>query len=40
MQVMPVAQPSEWQKDYAAFNRTQLELLAQGQAETESALAK
>jgi len=40
VQVMPVAQPSEWQKDYAAFNRTQLELLAQGQAETESALAK
>ena len=40
VQVMPVAQPSEWQKDYAAFNRTQLALLAQGQAESEAALAK
>ena len=29
VQVMPVAQPSEWQKDYAAFNKTQLDLLAQ-----------
>jgi hypothetical protein len=23
---MPVTQPSEWQRDYAAFNRRQLEL--------------
>jgi formate dehydrogenase major subunit len=26
VQVMPVTQPSEWQRDYAAFNRRQLEL--------------
>ena len=31
VQVMPVAQPSAWQKDYAAFNRHQLDLLAQAQ---------
>jgi formate dehydrogenase major subunit len=29
VQVMPVAQPSDWQKDYATFNREQLDLLAQ-----------
>ncbi len=28
VQVMPVAQPSEWQRDYADFNRNQLDLLA------------
>ena len=28
VQVMPVAQPSAWQKDYAAFNQRQLQLLA------------
>jgi formate dehydrogenase major subunit len=28
VQVMPVAQPSSWQRDYAAFNREQLDLLA------------
>ncbi len=28
VQVMPVAQPSDWQKDYGQFNRTQLDLLA------------
>jgi formate dehydrogenase major subunit len=27
VQVMPVAQPSEWQKSYAQFNQTQLGLL-------------
>jgi formate dehydrogenase major subunit len=26
VQVMPVAQPSEWQKEYTQFNRTQLDL--------------
>jgi formate dehydrogenase major subunit len=26
VQVMPVQQPSEWQKEYSAFNKTQLEL--------------
>ncbi len=35
VQVMPVQQPSEWQKDYASFNRTQLGLLAQGQGRVE-----
>ena len=42
VQVMPVAQPSEWQRDYAAFNRTQLDLLAQarGQGAEDLALAK
>ncbi|GAC1526850.1 MAG: formate dehydrogenase subunit alpha [Ramlibacter sp.] len=29
VQVLPVAQPSQWQRDYAAFNRQQLEFLAQ-----------
>jgi formate dehydrogenase major subunit len=29
VQVMPVAQPSDWQKGYATFNREQLDLLAQ-----------
>lgn len=29
VQVMPVAQPSTWQRDYAAFNEQQLALLAQ-----------
>jgi formate dehydrogenase major subunit len=29
VQVMPVAQPSDWQRDYATFNREQLDLLAQ-----------
>jgi formate dehydrogenase major subunit len=28
VQVMPVAQPSTWQKEYATFSRTQLDLLA------------
>jgi formate dehydrogenase major subunit len=28
VQVMPVTQPSEWQKGYAQFNETQLDLLA------------
>jgi formate dehydrogenase major subunit len=27
VQVMPVTQPSEWQREYAHFNRTQLDLL-------------
>jgi formate dehydrogenase major subunit len=27
VQVMPVQQPSEWQKEYSAFNKNQLELL-------------
>ena len=42
VQVMPVQQPSEWQKGYAAFNKEQLGLLAQGQvaAEPEAAMAK
>jgi formate dehydrogenase major subunit len=31
VQVTPVAQPSEWQQRYRTFNRTQLDLLAQGQ---------
>ncbi|MGI9024397.1 MAG: formate dehydrogenase subunit alpha [Burkholderiaceae bacterium] len=39
VQVMPVAQPSTWQKDYAAFNREQLDLLAQAQTPIE-AMAK
>jgi len=29
VQVMPVAQPSSWQRKYSAFNTTQLDLLAQ-----------
>ncbi|HSI51549.1 MAG TPA: formate dehydrogenase subunit alpha [Ideonella sp.] len=29
VQVMPVAQPSEWQRGYAEFNQTQLDLLGQ-----------
>ncbi|GAA0755344.1 formate dehydrogenase subunit alpha [Ideonella azotifigens] len=29
VQVMPVAQPSEWQRGYAEFNQTQLDLLDQ-----------
>jgi formate dehydrogenase major subunit len=37
VQVMPVAQPSEWQKGYAAFNTEQLQHLAQAQAPTPSA---
>ncbi len=42
VQVMPVQQPSEWQKGYAAFNKEQLGLLAQAQApaEQETAMAK
>jgi formate dehydrogenase major subunit len=32
VQVQPVAQPSEWQQRYAAFNRNQLDLLARAQA--------
>ena len=35
VQVMPVAQPSSWQKEYAAFNRRQLDLLAQAHAPDE-----
>ena len=35
VQVMPVAQPSTWQKDYAAFNRRQLDLLDQAQHPAE-----
>ena len=27
VQVMPVEQPSQWQKDYSRFNTQQLELL-------------
>jgi hypothetical protein len=27
---MPVTQPSEWQRDYAVFNRRQLELAMPG----------
>ncbi len=37
VQVMPVAQPSEWQKDYARFNRTQLDLLEIGRSPSSSA---
>ncbi|MEY2892442.1 MAG: hypothetical protein RJA98_2350 [Pseudomonadota bacterium] len=37
VQVMPVAQPSEWQKGYAAFNTEQLDHLARAQAPTPSA---
>ena len=29
VQVMPVAQPSSWQREYSEFNTTQLNLLAQ-----------
>jgi formate dehydrogenase major subunit len=32
VQVTPVAQPSQWQRGYADFNRTQLDLLAQARA--------
>ncbi len=35
VQVMPVAQPSSWQREYADFNRDQLDLLAQAQAPDE-----
>jgi len=35
VQVTPVAQTSEWQKDYARFNTTQLELLAKAQEPAE-----
>jgi formate dehydrogenase major subunit len=33
VQVMPVAQPSAWQREYSRFNRIQTELLAQRQHE-------
>jgi formate dehydrogenase major subunit len=29
VQVMPVEQPSQWQKEYSRFNAEQLELLKQ-----------
>jgi formate dehydrogenase major subunit len=29
VQVMPVEQPSQWQKDYSRFNTEQLDLLRQ-----------
>jgi formate dehydrogenase major subunit len=35
VQVMPVAKPSAWQQDYAAFNRTQLALAGQPQPADE-----
>ena len=35
VQVMPVAQPSEWQKDYAKFNTEQLGFLARAQEPAE-----
>ena len=34
VQVMPVAQPSEWQKTYSRFSKVQLDLLAQAQHES------
>jgi formate dehydrogenase major subunit len=34
VQVMPVAQPSEWQQSYSRFNREQLGLLDAAQAHT------
>ncbi len=34
VQVLPVAQPSQWQKDYSAFSRQQQELLEAGQCES------
>jgi len=40
VQVTPVAQPSEWQKDYARFNRQQLDLASQGRHPDEAVLAK
>ena len=40
VQVMPVAQPSSWQQDYAAFNRRQLELLAQAQSASHEVVGK
>ena len=36
VQVMPVQQPSAWQKGYANFNRTQLDLLARGRDRIEA----
>ena len=36
VQVMPVAQPSSWQREYADFNREQLDLLAQGQTHSQT----
>ena len=39
VQVMPVAQPSSWQKDYALFNETQLDHLAAAQREDIPAFA-
>jgi formate dehydrogenase major subunit len=32
VQVLPVAQPSAWQREYSAFNTTQLELLARAKS--------
>jgi formate dehydrogenase major subunit len=38
VQVMPVMQPSEWQKRHRQFTEEQLALLQQGEAETETAV--
>ncbi|GAB3626726.1 formate dehydrogenase subunit alpha [Pandoraea terrae] len=36
VQVLPVAQPSEWQQQYSAFNKTQIELLDQARTEVNA----
>jgi hypothetical protein len=36
VQVMPVAQPSTWQKEFERFDREQQELLEQGLEEAAS----
>ena len=39
VQVMPVAQPSEWQRQYEAFNHQQLDLLAKASSQTQEVVA-
>ncbi|GAB3628759.1 formate dehydrogenase subunit alpha [Pandoraea terrae] len=40
VQVLPVAQPSEWQRQYSDFNRTQLDLLDAARAPADTLAAK
>ena len=40
VQVMPVMQPSQWQRDYSRFNRVQQELLKAGAAHGDPVPAK
>jgi len=40
VQVVAVAQPSEWQQRYASFNRQQLDLLAHGRTPASAMVGK